>query len=152
MPPCEVRTGVIVHAPPGRVWAVLADLDAYPRWNPLVREVRDGRAEAGAPLFISVRPLGRLASVTVRARIARAEPNVELAWEGELAGPLLTFRHAFRMLPLEGGRTYVDHHERFEGPLALSMAAAVPLLRRSYRRWDQALRARAEGEGAGPRP
>lgn len=148
MPSCHVRTGIDVAAPPARVWAVLADLAAYPLWNPLVSAVSEGRAEAGSPLVLRVRPLGRFASLGVRARVATAEPDVELAWEGELAGPLLTFRHAFRLLPLEGGRTRLDHHERFEGPLALAMAAAVPLLRRSYRRWDRALRARVEGGGA----
>lgn len=144
----DVRTGVRVGAPPERVWAVLADFAAYPAWNPLVASA-EGRAEPGAPLALLVRPLGPgpLPAVPVRARVARAEPGVELAWEGELAGPLLTFRHAFRLVRLEGGGTFVDHHERFAGALAPSMAAAVPLLRRSYRRWDEALRARAEGAG-----
>lgn len=141
----HVRTGTEIAATPDRVWAVLADLDAYPSWNPFVPAVLEGRAEAGSSLLFRIRPLGALASATVRARIACVEPNVELAWEGELAGPLLTFRHGFRLVPLQGGRTYVDHHERFEGLLSPAMVAAIPLLRRSYRRWDTALRDRVEG-------
>ena len=144
----DVRTGVQIGAPPDRVWAVVADLAAYPSWNPLVKAVADWRPAVGAPFVLTIRPLGRGVATSVRAPVVAAEPGVALAWAGELAGPLLTFRHTFRLVPLEGGRTYLNHHERFEGALAATMFAAAPLLRRSYRRWDDALRARVEAGGA----
>jgi len=30
----EVRTEIVLEAPPESVWAVLTDLDAYAEWNP----------------------------------------------------------------------------------------------------------------------
>ena len=34
--PCTLQASVQIHASPQRVWAVLTDQTAYPRWNPLI--------------------------------------------------------------------------------------------------------------------
>jgi uncharacterized protein YndB with AHSA1/START domain len=45
----ELRTEIEIAAPPERVWAVLADFDSYPEWNPFIRRIR-GQPAAGSKL------------------------------------------------------------------------------------------------------
>jgi uncharacterized protein YndB with AHSA1/START domain len=54
-----IRTAVEIDAPREKVYAVLADLESYPEWNPYHRKV-EGKFEEGAELRIFVsRPDGK---------------------------------------------------------------------------------------------
>lgn len=41
----ELNTEIEIRASAERVWNALMDFDAYPKWNPFVREI-SGRADA----------------------------------------------------------------------------------------------------------
>jgi hypothetical protein len=78
------------------------------------------------------------------------EPERELRWKGRLLLPgLFDGEHAFVLTPLPGGRTRLDHSERFGGlllPLARRMIYDATLA--SFRALDAALAQRAAGPGA----
>jgi uncharacterized protein YndB with AHSA1/START domain len=43
-----ISATVDIDAPPDQVWGVLADLDAYPDWNPFIQSA-SGRLAEGKP-------------------------------------------------------------------------------------------------------
>ena len=49
-----ISTTVDIAATPQQVWAVLADLDAYPQWNPFIRSA-SGQVAEGATLTLRKR-------------------------------------------------------------------------------------------------
>ncbi len=79
-----IRTAVEIDAPKEEVYAVLADLDSYPKWNPYHRKV-EGKFEEGAELKIYVqRPDGK--EVEVPPHMMRIVENEEIIWGGGIRG------------------------------------------------------------------
>ena len=79
-----VSATIQIDAPPTKVWAVLTDLAAYPRWNPLFPEA-SGPIAVGSRLTLkTVQPNGR--TMTVKPKILAVEPNAELRWSAGLPG------------------------------------------------------------------
>ena len=57
-PVIQIRTDIVIQASPAEVFAVLADFERYPQWNPYHRSVQ-GEFVEGAPLNIHIlRPDG----------------------------------------------------------------------------------------------
>jgi len=107
-----------ISAPPATVWAVLADLAAWPTWNRDVRSVTlEGPVESGTVFRWKSGP----ASLFSRLQVVD-EPR-EIAWTG------VTMRihavHVFRLSPSEGG-TLVRSEESWRG--------LIPTLFRAYSR------------------
>ena len=143
----EIQTSVDIDAPAERVWAVLADFERYPAWNPFVREAR-GEVREGARLVVRLGPPGGSVR-TFKPVVTRAEPGRALSWRGTLgAGWVFRGEHTFRLEPLGAGRTRFHHGETFGGLL-------VPLLRKSldtdtrrgFEAMNRALKAEAERGG-----
>jgi len=109
----RIRTEALIPAPPERVWAVLADFDAYADWNPL-NIAASGQARLGARVpmtFLNPARPGTLVRQTVT--ITTCEPGRALAWSG--AVPLLfNGRHHFTLTP-EGEGTRLAHGEDLGG-------------------------------------
>jgi hypothetical protein len=118
-----ITTSVEIDAPPARVWSVLTDLSAYPQWNPFI-VAASGTVAAGERLSLSMALPGR-EPMSIKPRLLVVEPDRELRWKGRLVIPgLFDGEHVFVLEPLEGGRTRLDHWERFGGlllPLAKRM-------------------------------
>jgi hypothetical protein len=111
-----IATTVEIDAPPARVWSVLVDLPAYREWNPFIVDA-SGEVAVGETLSLRMALPGRSA-MTIRPTLLVVEPERELRWKGRLLLPyLFDGEHAFVLTPLEGGRTRLDHWERFAGIL-----------------------------------
>ena len=83
----ELRAEAMVHAPPGRVWALLTDLARLPEWSPeLVRmtPLRPGGLRAGQWYL----GLNRRKAVLwpTRSVVAVLEPGRRLAWDTRSSG------------------------------------------------------------------
>lgn len=66
-----ISATVDIAATPQQVWAVLADLDAYPQWNPFIRSA-SGQVAGGATLTLRLVPAqGR--AMTFRPKVLAAE-------------------------------------------------------------------------------
>ena len=140
----RIVTGIVIHAAPERVWAVLTDFPAYPQWNPFVVSVT-GKPQAGERLVISLAPPGGRGMV-FKPLVLTADPPRELRWRGRLLVPgLFDGEHYFRLEPQPGGTTKLVHGEDFSGLL-------VPMSRRSLEQgtragfvlMNEALKKRAE--------
>jgi hypothetical protein len=147
-----IATSVEIDAPPARVWEVLVDLPAYAEWNPFIVEAA-GRVAVGETLSLRMALPGR-DPMTIEPRLLAVEPARELRWKGRLLVPgLFDGEHSFVLTPLEGGRTRLDHSERFAG---LLLPLAKPLIHddtaEAFRLLDTALAQRSEARGAVPGP
>ena len=130
-----------IGAPPLAVWAVLTDLSRYPEWNPLFREA-SGEITAGKRIRLrSVHPAsGRL--MTVKPRIAAAEPGVELRWASSMPG-IISGEHTFALRPADGGTRLVQS-ESFRGLLVPFSAKTLARAEASFQALNEALKKRAE--------
>lgn len=139
----EILTELEIPAPVERVWQVLTDSAAFPRWNPVVRRLRHrGPLLAGAPALLTIELLPGRPPLVIPIRIRCVDHHRELSWEGG-AGPLIRGVHYFRVARLAADRTCFSHGERFSGPLVpLLWPALEPVLRRSYSAFNEALAAR----------
>jgi hypothetical protein len=146
----ELRASIDIDAPAGAVWAVLADLTAYPEWNPFIVRA-DGEVAVGAKLALVMQPVGARRT-TVRPTVLEADPGRRLRWRGRL-GLAAVFDADHRItLDERPGGVRLTQTELFTGLL-------VPLLARSLRShtlpafeaMNQALKQRVERAPATPR-
>jgi hypothetical protein len=120
-----LRTEIDIAARAERVWDVLTDFAAYPRWNPFIRQV-EGVLAPGARLRVRIRPPGGRA-MTFRPTVLRLEDGRHLSWRGRTFLPgLFDGEHTFDLEPAAGDHVRLVHGETFRGLL-------VPLLARTLR-------------------
>lgn len=106
-----------IHAPAGRIWALLADISSFPRWNPSIVRAR-GRVAAGERLKMVVR-LAPYLRVRISVKVVGCMAECALIWRGSLIfSRLMCGEHAFLLAPLPDGRTRLVHREQFTGLLA----------------------------------
>ena len=143
-----IATAVEIDAPPERVWSVLVDLPAYGEWNPFIVEA-SGTVAVGETLSLRMALPGR-DPMTIEPRLLAVEPERELRWKGRLLVPgLFDGEHVFELTPLAGGRTRVDHWERFGGlllPIARPMVYQDTV--RAFHALNEALAARSSSRSA----
>ncbi|WP_176450144.1 SRPBCC domain-containing protein [Geodermatophilus saharensis] len=114
---------VDIRAAPERVWEVLTDLAAHPRWNPFI-VAAEGIVGPGRRLTLRMQPVGGR-TMTLRPRIVEAAPGRELRWRGRLVLPgLMDAEHGFVLQPQEGGTRLVQE-ETSRGVLVPMVAASL---------------------------
>lgn len=140
----QIRTEIIIDAPPRRVWDVLTDFSAYPDWNPFIRRIA-GEVKEGARLEVELRPPGSRAT-TIRPTVKAAATERELRWLGSLGVPgLFDGEHAFHLEPIGGQRTRLVHEETFSGLLAPAVLRLIGAqTRQGFMAMNEALKNRAE--------
>lgn len=140
-----LRTEIEIAAPPERVWGVLTDFDAFPRWNPFIRSI-DGVLAERARLSVRIQPPGGRA-MTFRPTVLRVEPERYLSWRGRTLIPgLFDGEHFFELAPSVSGHVRFVHGEVFRGLLVPLLARTLrTTTRQGFERMNLALKARAEG-------
>ena len=94
----EIEAGILISAPPSRVWQVLTDFSAFPAWNPFIRSI-SGPLREGARLTVQIMPPGR-SSMHFRPTVLVSRPNEELRWRGSLLIPgLFSGEHSVLLRP-----------------------------------------------------
>src|SRR5215469_12722668 len=111
----SISATVDIAATPERVWAVLADLAAYPEWNPFIRSA-SGELAKGARLTLRLVPPGGR-PMTFRPTVLAVQPGELLRWIGRLIVPgIFDGTHQFTLEDL-GGTTHLTQSETFRGLL-----------------------------------
>lgn len=139
----EVQAATWIAAPPTQVWRVLADVAAYPQWNPYVVEAA-GALYEGERLRVRLQPHGGRA-FTLRPELLCVLPGQELRWRGGRGLPgLFDVEHSFQLQALGEGTHFVQR-ERFAGPLArLVLSWVRDGVQHGLEAMNTALRTRAE--------
>jgi uncharacterized protein YndB with AHSA1/START domain len=137
----EYVTTSIIAASPERVWAVLADADAYQGWNPEIVGV-EGRFALGARITARVR-LGDGAVRAVPQRVVEFDPPRRMVWEGGLPLGLFVGRRTFTVTPAANGVEF-RMHLRMSGPLSSMILRSVGDRQPEIDRFSAALKRQAE--------
>jgi hypothetical protein len=112
----DLRTEIEFDGIPEEVWAVLADLPAYPEWNPFIERI-DGALRVGGKLDVRLQPVGER-GITMHPSVLAVEPGRELRWIGHLMIPgIFDGEHRFRIEEAGAGRVRFIQGERFGGIL-----------------------------------
>ena len=136
-----------IDASPEEVWAVLADTEAYPNWNPFVRELT-GELREGGKLEVRIAPPGGR-SMTFKPVVLAAEPGQQLRWLGRLLVPgVFDGEHSFSLEPLDSGRTRFVQAERFSGVLVPILGKSLGKTQLGFEQMNEALKRRVEARAA----
>jgi hypothetical protein len=140
----SIHTEVGIDQPAAAVWAVLADIEHWPQWNPFAKA--SGRLAIGETLEVEIRPPGK-SPMTFRPTVVTLDPGVELRWLGHLGVPgLFDGEHGFRIESEGDRRCRFQHFEIFKGILAGPILwLAGDATRRGFEAMNLALKARVEG-------
>src|SRR5215203_4503824 len=140
----ELHSEIEIAASPERVWDILADFAAYPRWNPFIRRI-SGELKVGERLEVRLEPPGSR-GITLRPTVLSAEPNRQLRWLGHLLVPgLFDGEHTLATEPLGENRVRFVQHEVFKGVLVRLLARSLyNNTLRGFEEMNGALKERAE--------
>jgi hypothetical protein len=106
--PVTARRELIVDAPVERVWAVLADPQAWSSIDPEIHGVElDGDVAAGTSFT------WRNGRVRLRSRFVAVDPLHELTWTGRALGTRAVHRHV--LTTTSDGRTRIVTEESMSG-------------------------------------
>ena len=112
----EIKTEIIIHASPERVWEILMDFDSYPDWNPFIISII-GRAEVGEKIKAHIVPQGAK-GMTFKPVVLVKKENEELKWLGNLLFKgLFDGEHQFVIQDNGDGTVLFQQNETFTGLL-----------------------------------
>ncbi len=134
----ECRVAVHVAAAPERVWALLTDLAALPRWNSTVTSIA-GKVTLGAKLAIRVPGSDR----TFTPRVAELEPGRRMVWRDGMAA-LFRGERIFTVTPRADGTTDFEMVETFTGVMLPMVKGSLPDFAPVFDRYARDLQAEAE--------
>ena len=141
-----VSSQIKIEAPAKRVWEVLTDQAAFPRWNPFITHF-EGELRPGATIRVTIHPPGGKA-MTFRPRVLAAVPERELKWLGKLlVGGVFDGEHHFWIEPDDGG-VILHQEETFRGVLVPFTGSLLERTLRGFQLMNEALKARAEARPA----
>ncbi|HEX9619859.1 MAG TPA: SRPBCC domain-containing protein [Polyangiaceae bacterium] len=142
----QLRTEIVIDAPPAEVWRVLTDFRAYHEWNPFITSIA-GELRVGARLNVVMSP-PEGAERRFRPEIVGYEEQRELRWRGHLwLDALFRGEHFFLLSRADGDGTRLVHGEDFSGLLVKLMGRSLTQAARGFVYMNRALKRRVEKNG-----
>lgn len=112
----EIKTAILIHATPVKVWATLTDFDNYPSWNPFVKFLR-GDVKVGNKITVQLEQ-SKGKTMTFKPKVLAFDVNKEFRWQGHLLFKgLFDGEHKFELVDNGNGTTTFCHSEKFNGLL-----------------------------------
>jgi len=112
----QIKSEVIIHASPDKVWAILTDFNQYPNWNPFIKYIK-GPAIEGKKIIARIEPPSSN-GMTFKPKVLVYETNKEFRWIGHLLLPgLFDGEHCFTLVDNGNGTTTFIQSETFHGIL-----------------------------------
>ena len=110
----SISTSITINAPVTEVWEALMQFDAYPEWNPFVRQI-SGSASNGEQLHVTIQGEGQK-PMSFQPTVLQSIPNREFRWKGKLfVKGLFDGEHFFKLESIGVNRTKLIHGEQFTG-------------------------------------
>ena len=114
----EHRLGIA--APAEAIWAAIADIAAWPSWNPLYPKA-EGVLRIGAPLVLEVALPGQKRRI-IRPTVSDWVPNEQILWKLSLLGGLIKSIRYLEIEQLTESGCIFSNGEMFDGPLGPTVA------------------------------
>ena len=112
----EIKTEILIHSTPEKVWAILTGVDNYPNWNPFIKSV-NGEVKVGNKITVRIEPPEEK-GMTFNPKVLTCEVNKELSWIGRLLFPgLFDGEHKFELIDNGNETTTFRQSEKFNGIL-----------------------------------
>ena len=118
--PVRIHLEADIAAPPAKVWALLVNAPAWPRWDADIAGV-----SVTEPLASGTRFDWKAGSRTIHSEVRFFEPERHILWTGKV----LTVKaiHGWSIEPAPGGYTHVVTEESMDGPLMATVFPAEKL-------------------------
>ena len=144
-----IDTSIEIDAPAETVWAVLADIGAYPSWNPFMRRL-EGDWRVGSRLTVDLKPAGASKPTTFRPTVEVADEGSKLQWIGHLGVPgLFDGRHELIVEPVDATHSRFVQRESFKGILVPLLGRTLAAAREGFEAMNAKLKELAEARAAG---
>jgi hypothetical protein len=115
--PVLAKARIEINATPDKVWHIMADIEAWPKWNPDVKKAcLKGKLEEGTQ-FQWKTNVGKITSL-----LQKVEPPHLLAWTGRIMG--INAIHVWR-IEAEDEKILVVTEESWEGALSRVMSGRM---------------------------
>jgi uncharacterized protein YndB with AHSA1/START domain len=118
--PVLAHVQIEIAAPPPRVWALLIDAPAWPRWDPDITKV-----SVTQPLSMGTRFTWGEGGNRVSSEVQLFEPERRLIWTGTAFTAKAI--HKWELSPEPGGHTLVTIDESMDGPLMSKLYSSQKL-------------------------
>ena len=142
----EHRIGV--QAPPETLWTLIADLQAWPEWNPIYTRA-SGVLSIGAPLELTL-ALPEQAPRHIEPVVVDWVPHEQLHWRTSVASGFGTAIRYIEIDQVAEHACIVSNGELFQGLLGPAAAKRVQRpLKKGFAAMGEALKARAEAAWRG---
>jgi hypothetical protein len=147
----KVEHRIGVRAPAEAIWSLVAEIDAWPAWNPLYPRAQ-GRLRIGERLDLDVALPGRPLQ-TIRPVIVDWVPNEQVIWRLSMLGGLAKSIRYIEIDQLTETGAILSNGEIFDGLLGPWLARRMRgPLKAGFAAMGEAIKARAEAalrQGAG---
>ena len=141
----QLTTTIEIESSPDVVWAILMDFEAYPEWNPFVREIKGNQSEGGQLSVRLQNPGGK--AMTFAPIVTEAIPERRFSWLGKLGlKGVFDGHHHFDIAVTDGATVQFTQSEDFSGALVPVLWGMVTKKTRAgFESMNTALKERAEG-------
>jgi len=112
----EIKTEILIHATPEKIWAILSKFEEYSVWNPFINTL-EGDVKVGNQILVKITPPDSKV-MTFKPTVLSLEANKELKWLGHfMFTGLFDGEHKFELIDNLNGTTTFIHSENFKGIL-----------------------------------
>lgn len=111
-----LKTDIIIHSTPEKIWSILTDFKNYPNWNPFVTSLT-GDFEVGKKITVRIEPPEAKVNI-FKPTVTSFEPHKKLSWLGVfLMRGVFDGEHKFELKDNGNGTTTLVQSENFIGIL-----------------------------------
>ncbi len=119
--PVIAHVQIGIDAPPNKVWALLVNAPAWPRWNTDIASVSTTQPLAPGQQFT-----WSTGSTTIHSQVQLFEPKRSLGWTGTAYTAKAV--HVWKLTPEPDGSTRVSIDESMDGPLMATLFSSKKLI------------------------
>lgn len=140
----KLHTEITINTTPERVWEILTDFKAYPKWNPFLKSL-EGDVLVGKQIKVCITPPDGKAMM-FKPRVISYKKNSELKWLGHLwIKGLFDGEHRFQLIHNSDSTTTFIHSEIFNGILVSLFSKMIENnTRKGFEAMNQELKKLAE--------
>jgi hypothetical protein len=138
---CAITT--TIHASPERIWALLTDAPAFPRWNSTVTSI-EGQIAEGQTLTLKV---PTAPTRVFKPKVSNVQPGRSMVWSDGMA-PMFKGVRTFTLTPNADGSTEFSMKEEFSGLMLPMIRGSLPDFAPVFEAYADDLKSAAEARAS----